>query len=87
MIRPSLGDIEEAMRDIDIQFPGVFSYPYTIAHRIKEWEIPSLSQDPKVAVLPKKTYGGEYSYAFRTYNLIYEQNRYIGMRQLTLQLE
>lgn len=87
IIRPSQGDIDEAGRDIDAQFPGVESYPYTIAHRIEEREIPRLSQDPKVAVLPKTTYGGEFSYAFRSYNLIYDQKRYLGMRQLNILLE
>jgi hypothetical protein len=87
MIRPSPGDIEEAKRDLDIQYPGVETYPYTIAHRISESQIESLSQDPKVIVLPKNVYGGVYSYAFRSYNLIFEKNRYIGMRQLSLQIE
>jgi hypothetical protein len=53
---PSGGDITEAMRDIDIQYPGVETYPYTIALRIREDEIARLSRDPKVCVLPKATY-------------------------------
>lgn len=44
------------MRDIDMQFPGLETHPYTIALRIREDEIASLSKDPKVCVLPKSVY-------------------------------
>lgn len=55
--RPSGGDASEAIKDIDIQYPGRETHPYTIAVRIQESEIPTLANDPKVLVLPKSKYG------------------------------
>lgn len=37
--RPSQGDIEEARRDLEIQYPGAETHPYTIAVRITEEEV------------------------------------------------
>ncbi len=84
---PSSGDISEAIRDINVQCPGLETHPYTIAVRIQERQIASLSLDPKVCVLKKSDYGGEYSYAFRTYNMVFDGKNYTGLQQWDIKIE
>ncbi len=80
---PSGGDIREAIRDIELQYPGRKSYLYTIAvpvSRIQE------SQNSNVLCLGAREYGGFGNYELRSYILNYENREMKPMKQLKIRI-